>query len=136
MPMPPACVVLKSLCLLRKRREIDEQDWRKSVPKATRWHSENRAGTTGVAQRRVWSSAFRRLEPAKAGTPNFYLLPGFIAGIAARSGGSFVGSKVSTCNEIKHAIGTPKFAVPFERSTTIATPTTCPPFARTMSIVS
>ena len=69
-------------------------------------------------------------------TQKIYLLPGLTAGIFARSGGSFVGSKVSTFNAIKLNTGNPKFTAPLERSTTIATPTTCPPFARTMSKVS
>ena len=48
---------------------------------------------------------------------DIYLLPGLTAGIFARSGGNLSGSKVSTCSEIKLWNGTPKFTVPFERST-------------------
>jgi hypothetical protein len=65
-----------------------------------------------------------------------YRLPGLTAGMAARSGGSWSGSKVSTCKEIKLHVGTPKRTVPPERSTAMATPTTCPPCSRTMSRVS
>ncbi len=65
-----------------------------------------------------------------------YPLPGLAAGMAARSGGSRSGSKVSTCKEIKLNLGTPNLTVPPERSTAMATPTTCPPCWRTMSRVS
>src|SRR6185295_2636144 len=51
-----------------------------------------------------------------------YLLPGLVAGVAARSGGSELGAKASTCREIRLNIGTPKFTVPLERSTMVATP--------------
>ena len=46
--------------------------------------------------------------------------------MAARSGGSRSGSKVSTCKEIRLNIGTPKFTVPPERSTAMATPDDLP----------
>ncbi len=43
-------------------------------------------------------------------TPD-YLLPGLIAGVLARSGGSLFGSNASTLSEIRLANGTPKFTV-------------------------
>lgn len=65
-----------------------------------------------------------------------YLLPGLIAGMAARSEGRSSGAKVSTCRAIRLNSGTPKSTVPFERSTRMAMPATSPPWARTISRVS
>jgi hypothetical protein len=52
------------------------------------------------------------------------LLPGLTAGIFARSGGNLSGSKVSTCKRNQAETARQNFTAPFERSTTIATPTT------------
>jgi len=67
---------------------------------------------------------------------NIYRLPGLRAGVASRSGGRLLGSKVSTCKEIRLNIGTPNLTVPPERSMAMATPTTTPAWARMMSMVS
>src|SRR6185436_5756511 len=55
-------------------------------------------------------------------TVDDYLLPGLTAGMAAKSGGNFVGSKVSTSREMRLNIGTPNLTLPPERSTATATP--------------
>src|SRR5262245_61824910 len=53
-----------------------------------------------------------------------YLLPGFTAGILARSAGNWSAANVSTCSRIRLNRGTPRSTVPSDRSTSMATPTT------------
>src|SRR5260370_7700288 len=65
-----------------------------------------------------------------------HLLPGLVAGILARSGGSLSGSNVSTFSAKRLIVGNPKATPPPDRSTSIATPTTFPPCPRTRLIVS
>src|SRR4051812_5910626 len=66
-----------------------------------------------------------------------YLLPGLVAGTAARSGGNLSAGKVSTFISARLINGQPKsgLVVPL-RSTRTPTATTFPPCARTISIVS
>src|ERR1043166_520266 len=70
----------------------------------------------------------RNAKRQRTGVLQNYLLPGLTGGMAARSSGSLSASKVSTCIESKLNIGKPKLTVPPERSTSVPTPTTWPPW--------
>src|SRR5690242_15103146 len=79
--------------------------------------------------------------PHRCGSGSFWfanhLLPGFTAGIFARSGGNLSAAKFSTFISTKLRNGQPKsgFLSPL-RSTITPTAVTIPPWARTISIVS
>src|SRR4051812_24078797 len=82
-----------------------------------------------------------RLDAHRRGSGSFWfadhLLPGFTAGIFARSGGNLSAAKFSTFISTKLTNGQPKsgFLSPL-RSTITPTTATMPPCPRTMSIVS
>jgi len=117
-----------------------QENWRKRSPsQSSQLCQTRRDGTVaeGLAQgvAHIFSVCAMGLQDAET-RRRAYLLPGLTAGIFAISGGNLAGSNASTAKEMRHASGTPKLTVPLERSTTMATPRTCPRLARTILIVS